>query len=94
MARSAQVWPRYIFWAVLLDFGKGGLVVTREQKLLFKPAFPLIITYPSARRMGRALSALALPYKMGGSMGASRVDLSQEVEFTTFRRFKSTKSLN
>ena len=30
----------------------------------------LIMSYPSARRMGRALSALALPYSLGGSMGA------------------------
>ena len=39
----------------------------------------IIMSYPSARRTGRALSALALAYLRGGSMG---VHLSQEVEFT------------
>ena len=69
MGWSAQAWPRYIFWAVLLDFGKGGLELLgtpRPEKL---HSGALIITYPSARRMGRALSALALPYSLGGSMG-------------------------
>ena len=46
MAKSAQgarvprcPSPEYVFRAVLLDFGEGGLVVTREQKLVFMPAF-------------------------------------------------------
>ena len=69
MARSAQDWPRGAFLAVLLDFGKGGLIVTREQILKKKHNLALIMSYPSARRMGRALSALALPYSLGASMG-------------------------
>ena len=70
MSRSTQAWPKYIFWAVLLDFGEGGLELLGSKKWYFGQHFPFIMSYPSARRMGRALSALALPYKMGGSMGS------------------------
>ena len=76
MSKSTQAWPKYIFWAVLLDFGEGGLELLGTPKQEKTHNGALIITYPSARRMGRALSALALPYSLGGSMGASRVDLS------------------
>ena len=83
--------PEYVFTVGLLDLGEGGFGLLGTPKPEKHHKLALIMSYPSARRMGRALSALALPYKMGGSMG---VHLSQEVEFTTFRRFKSTKSLN
>ena len=32
--------PRGVFRVVLLNLGKGELVVTRNQKLEFRPAFP------------------------------------------------------
>ena len=64
--------PRGVFGAVLLDLGQGGLVVTQDPELENVHNFPLFMSYPSARRTGRALSALALPYKMGGQW----VDLS------------------
>ena len=76
MARSAQAWLENVFIVVLLDLGEGGLGLLGVPKQEKQHKLALVMSYPSAKRMGRALSALALPYKMGGSMGASRVDLS------------------
>ena len=59
----------YVFTVVLLDLGEGGSGLLGTPKPEKPHSLTLIITYPSARRMGRALSALALPYSLGGSMG-------------------------
>ena len=76
MGRSAQAWPRYIFWAVLLDFGEGGLVVTREQKMVFRAAFPLYYELSIREADGPSVKCSGAPLFPGGFNGGQWVDLS------------------
>ena len=50
-------------------FWRRGIISYSGANIEKKHNLALIMSYPSARRMGRALSALALPYSLGGSMG-------------------------
>ena len=76
-------WPKDVFRVVLLNLGEGGLGLLGIQKQEKPHKLAFIMSYPSAKRMGRALSALALPYKMGGSMGVQGLICHRKLNLRT-----------
>ena len=76
MARSAQgarvplcPSPEYVFTAVLLDFGEGGLIVTRKQILKKRHNLTLFINYPSVKTDGPSVKCSGAPLFPGGFNG-------------------------
>ena len=61
--------PEYVFRAVLLDFGEGGLIATREQKLVFRPAFPPYYELSIREADGPSVKSAGAPFSLGGAMG-------------------------
>ena len=52
-----------------MDFGEGGLVVTREQKMVFRAAFPLYYELSIREADGASVKCSATPLFPGGFNG-------------------------